>query len=66
MIQAQFVKEYCKPAPIIIASDAFISPTHAPQSTFLVVQGHASKMADRKYPACTEKMIAMPVRIDIA
>ena len=66
MIQAQVVKEYCKPALIIIASDAFISPTPVPQSTFLVVQGHASKMADRKYPACTEKMIAMPVRIDIA
>ena len=66
MIQAQVVKEYCKSALIIIASDAFISPTHVPQSTFLVVQGHASKMADKNIPACTEKMIAMPVRIDIA
>ena len=51
MIQAQFVKEYCKPVLIIIASDAFISPTPVPQSTFLVVQGHASKMAERKIPS---------------
>ena len=66
MIQAQVVKEYCKPAPIIIASDAFISPTHAPQSTFLVVQGHASKMADKNIPSLHGKDDCHALRIDIA